>query len=125
MRKKIGNRLAAELKGALWVLAAVLAFHSLIAKPFFIPSGSMLPTLWIGDRLIVSKWPYGWSYVSPSFHILPFIGGRLFGSLPERGAIVIVKPPGLRSAFIKRVTGLSGYTVHVYGGRVCMNARRP
>src|SRR3546814_5313926 len=75
------GRVIAELKGAAWVILAVLAFHSLIAKPFFIPSGSMLPTLWIGDRLIVSKWPYGWSYVSPSIHLLPFIGGRLFGSL--------------------------------------------
>src|SRR3546814_10363830 len=55
------GRVIAELKGAAWVILAVLAFHSLIAKPFFIPSGSMLPTLWIGDRLIVSKWPYGWS----------------------------------------------------------------
>src|SRR3546814_6061817 len=83
----------------------------------------MLPTLWIGDRLIVSKWPYGWSYVSPSFHILPFIGGRLFGSLPERGDIVIVKPPGLRSDFIKRVIGLPGDTVAVEGGRVWLNGR--
>src|SRR3546814_18446446 len=97
MRKKIGNRLAAELKGALWVLAAVLAFHSLIAKPFFIPSGSLLPTLWIGDRLIVSKWPDGWSYVSPRFHILPFFGGRLFGRLPERATLVMVKPAGLHT----------------------------
>src|SRR3546814_11606378 len=47
------GRVIAELKGAAWVILAVLAFHSLIAKPFFIPSGSMLPTLWIGDRLIV------------------------------------------------------------------------
>ena len=117
------GRVIAELKGAAWVILAVLAFHSLIAKPFFIPSGSMLPTLWIGDRLIVSKWPYGWSYVSPSFHVLPFIGGRVFGSLPERGDIVIVKPPGLRSDFIKRVIGLPGDTVAVEGGRVWLNGR--
>src|SRR3546814_20177340 len=65
-----------------------------------------------------------WSYVSPSLHILPFIGGRLFGSLPERGDIVIVKPPGLRSDFIKRVIGLPGDTVVVEGGRVWLNGRR-
>lgn len=117
------SRLVSELKGALWVVLAVLAFHSLIAKPFFIPSGSMLPTLWIGDRLVVSKWPYGWSYVSPSFHILPFVPGRAFGRLPERGDIVIVKPPGMRSDFIKRVIGLPGDTIGVEGGQVWLNGK--
>src|SRR3546814_1943743 len=83
----------------------------------------MLPTLWIGDRLIVSKWPYGWSYVSPSFHILPFIGGRLFGRLLERGNTVIVKPPGLRPDFIRRVIGFPGVPVAVEGGPVWLNGR--
>ncbi len=122
--KKTGNRLVTEIRGAFWLVLAVLAFHSLVAKPFFIPSGSMLPTLWIGDRLVVSKWPYGWSYVSPSFHVLPFLPGRLFGRLPERGDIVIVKPPGANSDFIKRVIGLPGDTVAVEGGRVWLNGRR-
>ena len=123
MKRKAGNRLIAEVKGAFWLILAVLGFHSLVAKPFFIPSGSMLPTLWIGDRLIVSKWAYGWSYVSPSFHVLPFIKGRLFGRLPERGDIVIVKPPGLPSDFIKRVIALPGDTVAVEGGRVWLNGK--
>ena len=123
MKRKAGNRLIAEVKGAIWLILAVLGFHSLVAKPFFIPSGSMLPTLWIGDRLIVSKWAYGWSYVSPSFHVLPFIKGRLFGRLPERGDIVIVKPPGLSSDFIKRVIALPGDTVAVEGGRVWLNGK--
>ena len=50
-----------EIKGLLWVLVAVLIFHSLVAKPFYIPSESMMPTLLKGDRLVVSKYPYGWS----------------------------------------------------------------
>jgi len=61
-----GSALWREIKGLLWVLLAVLAFHSFVAKPFYIPSESMMPGLWTGDRLVVSKYPYGWSYVSPT-----------------------------------------------------------
>jgi signal peptidase I len=60
-----------ELRAILFLILAVIAFHSLIAKPFYIPSESMMPGLLKGDRLVVSKYPYGWSWVSPSFHVLP------------------------------------------------------
>ena len=59
-----------EIKGLLWVLLAVLAFHSFVAKPFYIPSESMMPGLLTGDRLVVTKYPYGWSGCRPSFHII-------------------------------------------------------
>ena len=119
----------------MWVLLAVLAFHSFVAKPFYIPSESMMPVLLKGDRLVVSKYPYGWSWVSPSFQIrgdlprpvlrqprkagvpLPFMSGRVLGKLPKRGDIVIVTPPGQNSDYIKRVIGLPGDTVEVRGGR--------
>lgn len=55
-----------EIKGLFWLLIAVLTFHSFIAKPFYIPSISMMPTLLVGDRLFVSKYAYGWSHVSPT-----------------------------------------------------------
>jgi hypothetical protein len=98
----------AEIKAIFWLVLAVLAFHSFVAKPFYIPSESMMPVLLKGDRLVVSKFPYGWSWVSPSFHIFPQTSGRLFGSLPERGDIVIVTPPGKSADYIKRVVGLPG-----------------
>lgn len=60
-----------EVRGLVLMLLAVVAFHSLLAKPFYIPSQSMMPNLLVGDRLVVSKYPYGWSWVSASFHILP------------------------------------------------------
>ena len=83
-----------EIKAIFWLVLAVLAFHSFVAKPFYIPSESMMPGLLKGDRLVVSKYPYGWSWVSPSFHIFPHWQGRLLGKMPERGDIVIVTPPG-------------------------------
>jgi len=60
-----------ELRGLALMLLAVLGFHSFIAKPFYIPSISMMPGLLVGDRLIVSKYPYGWNWSSVSFHLAP------------------------------------------------------
>ncbi len=111
----------AEMKGVLWLILAVLAIHSFIAKPFYIPSESMMPVLLKGDRLVVSKYPYGWSWVSPSFHVLPPSDGRLFGALPERGDIVIVTPPGQTADYIKRVIGLPGDTIEMIEGQLYIN----
>ncbi len=110
-----------EIKSIGLLLLAVLAFHSLVAKPFYIPSVSMMPGLLVGDRLIVSKYAYGWSWVSPTFHILPRMEGRLFGSLPERGDVVILTPREQSSDYIKRVIGLPGDTIELRGGQVFLN----
>ena len=137
-----GQMIWREIKGLFWVLLAVLAFHSFIAKPFYIPSESMMPNLLTGDRLVVTKFPYGWSYVSPTIPnpaailrnlllrrsepwtiTLPFSKGRLLGSLPERGDVVIVTPPGGNQDYIKRVIGLPGDTVEVRDGRLILNGR--
>ena len=132
-----------EAKGLFWLLLAVLGFHSFIAKPFYIPSESMLPGLLVGDRLVVSKFAYGWSFVSPTIPNpvaivedvvlrrpadswavqLPFVKGRLWGSTPERGDVVIVTPPGQNSDYIKRVIGLPGDTLAVRGGVVILNGK--
>jgi signal peptidase I len=118
-----GSALWRELKGLLWVLLAVLAFHSFVAKPFYIPSESMMPGLLTGDRLVVSKYPYGWSWASPSFHILPPMPGRVLAKLPDRGDIVIVTPPGTRTDYIKRVIGLPGDLLQMVDGTVLINGR--
>ena len=130
-----------EVKGIFWLILVVLGFHSFIAKPFYIPSESMLPGLRIGDRLVVTKFAYGWSFVSPTIPnpvaifkgvvlrqqedswsvSLPFIHGRLFGSLPTRGDVVIVTPPGTHNDYIKRVIGLPGDKLAVRGGIVFLN----
>ncbi len=112
-----------EARGIFWLVLAVLGFHSLVAKPFYIPSESMMPTLLVGDRLVVTKYPYGYSYVTPTFHVLPFIRGRLFGSLPERGDIVIVSHPVSHTDYIKRVIGLPGDLIEMHGGILYLNGR--
>jgi signal peptidase I len=113
-----------EIKAIFWLILAVLAFHSFIAKPFYIPSESMMPTLLKGDRLVVSKYPYGWSWVSPSFHVLPQRPGRLLGEMPERGDIVIVTPPGKNTDYIKRVIGLPGDRIQMIAGQLYINGAR-
>lgn len=110
-----------EIKGIFWLVLAVLAFHSFVAKPFYIPSESMMPGLLKGDRLVVSKYPYGYSYVSPTFHLMPETKGRLFGRLPERGDVVIAVPIGQREDYIKRVIGLPGDKLEVRNGTVLLN----
>ena len=112
-----------EVKAIFWLILAVLAFHSFVAKPFYIPSESMMPVLLKGDRLVVSKYPYGWSWVSPSFHVFPRTDGRLWGEMPQRGDIVIVTPPGQSSDYIKRVIGLPGDTIELVDGNVYLNGR--
>ncbi len=121
--KKAGTDWWGEIKAVFWLILAVLGFHSFIAKPFYIPSESMMPVLLKGDRLVVSKFPYGWSWVSPSFHILPRMDGRLFGRLPERGDIVILTPPGQTSDYIKRVIGLPGDTIEMVRGTLYINGK--
>jgi len=113
----------AEIRGLAIMLLAVLGFHSLIAKPFYIPSESMMPNLLVGDRLVVSKYPYGWSWVSASFHLLPRSDWRIAGKTPAYGDIVIAVPPDRPEDYIKRVIALPGDKIALVDGRVRLNGK--
>lgn len=113
----------AELRGLVLMLLTVLAFHSLVAKPFYIPSPSMVPTLFTGDRLVVSKYPYGWSWVSASFHIFPRGHARIWPATPEYGDVVIVVPPNSDEDYIKRVVALPGDRIAVVDGQIVLNGK--
>ncbi|MCR2835100.1 signal peptidase I [Qipengyuania sp. RS5-5] len=113
----------AEIRGLALMLLAVLGFHSFIAKPFYIPSTSMVPNLLVGDRLVVSKYPYGWSWVSASFHVLPRGDWRVWPGTPEYGDVVIAVPPSRDEDYIKRVVGLPGDTIEVRKGQIILNGK--
>jgi signal peptidase I len=109
------------LKSLLILAIAAWVLRSLIVAPFSIPSGSMLPTMMIGDYLFVSKWPYGYSSASFPFEFPPF-KGRVFSSLPDRGDVVVFEGP-MGQDVVKRVIGLPGDTIAVEGGEVTLNGK--
>lgn len=111
----------AEIRGLALMLLAVLAFHSFVAKPFYIPSESMMPNLLVGDRLVVSKYPYGYNWSSLSFHPLPRSDWRVFGGTPQYGDIVIPLPPDRDEDYIKRVVALPGDRIAIVNGRIVLN----
>src|SRR3954468_20864954 len=80
------------------------ALRSLVIQPFNIPSGSMLPTLYIGDYLVVAKWPYGYSRYTFPFSF-PSFSGRLLSHPPKRGDVVVFRHPSEEADLIKRVIG--------------------
>jgi signal peptidase I len=113
----------AEIRGLATMLLAVLAFHSFVAKPFYIPSISMMPNLLVGDRLVVSKFPYGWNWASASFHVLPRGAWRVLPGTPQYGDIVIVVPGNRSEDLIKRVVALPGDRIAVRGGQIILNGQ--
>jgi len=118
--RKTGS-LRESLKTIVYAVAIALCVRTFLFEPFNIPSGSMKPTLLVGDYLFVSKYAYGYSRFSLPFS-LPLFEGRIFGSLPERGDVVVFKLPSDESTdYIKRVIGLPGDRVQVRGGVVYVN----
>ena len=81
----------------------------------------MMPGLLVGDRLIVSKYPYGWSWSSISFHLAPRGTWRLLGATPQYGDVVIVVPRGQDQDYIKRVVGRPGDRIEVIDGQIILN----
>lgn len=118
--------------GGFWETIKTIIYAVLIAmfirtfayEPFNIPSGSMIPTLLIGDYLFVSKFSYGYSSHSLPFSV-PLIPGRILRTDPERGDVAVFKLPSDNSTdYIKRIIGLPGDRIQVRGGRLYINGQR-
>src|SRR5947199_3432515 len=104
------------IRTVVYAVLIALVVRTFAIEPFNIPSGSMIPTLLVGDYLFVSKYSYGYSRFSMPFSPNLF-SGRIFGRLPERGDVVVFKFPKDNSTdYIKRIIGLPGDRIQVREG---------
>jgi signal peptidase I len=105
------------------VIAGLIAIgiRTVAFEPFNIPSGSMIPTLLVGDYLFVSKYSYGYSRYSLPFSP-PLFSGRIFASMPRRGDVAVFKwPRDNRTDYIKRIIGLPGDRIQMRQGQLFIN----
>jgi signal peptidase I len=127
---RVAEKSAEKAKsGGLWetvkviiqALLIALVFRTFLYHPFNIPSGSMVPTLLVGDYLFVSKFSYGYSQYS--FPVtLPFIEGRIWRAEPERGDVAVFRlPRDTDTDYIKRVVGLPGDRIQMRQGVLHIN----
>ena len=106
------------------IVLAVFVAKGALAEPFYVPSGSMEPTLLIGDALLASKYPYGYGTASLPIQINLPETGRVFGETPKLGDVVVFRWPGNRSqAWVKRVVGLPGDRIQMRQGQLFINDR--
>jgi signal peptidase I len=124
MAKRKSGGIVETIKTIVYAVVIAIGIRTLVLEPFNIPSGSMVPTLLVGDYLFVSKFAYGYSeYSLPSFMQVPF-HGRIFGSLPHRGDVVVFKLPSNPSIdYIKRIVGLPGDHIQVIHGVLYINGQ--
>lgn len=121
--KKHDSALWENIKVIIQALLLAMVIRTVFFQPFTIPSGSMMPTLLVGDYIFVNKFSYGYSKYS-----LPFspdlFEGRIFESEPERGDIAVFRfPPNPSIDYIKRIVGLPGDRIQMIGGVLQVNGQ--
>lgn len=115
--------LGETVKTVIYAIVIAVLIRTFWFEPFKIPSGSMYPTLEVGDFLFVSKYTYGYSKHSFPFSF-PEFSGRIWQDLPERGDVVVFKfPKDNKTDYIKRIIGLPGDKVQVKNGRLYINGK--
>lgn len=113
--------LAETLMTVFYAILIAVTIRTFLFEPFKIPSGSMYPTLEVGDFLFVSKYTYGYSRHSFPFSF-PGFSGRIWADEPKRGDIVVFKfPKDDKVDYIKRIIGMPGETVQIKEGRLYIN----
>lgn len=97
-------------------------FRSFLFEPFNIPSGSMIPTLQVGDHIFVKKWDYGYSRYSFPFGSWKLWNGRFFGEKPNQGDVIVFRNPVNESLdYVKRLIGTPGDKIQMIAGRLYIN----
>jgi signal peptidase I len=101
------------VRTVIYAVLIAIVVRTVAFEPFNIPSGSMVPTLLVGDYLFVSKFAYGYSRYSLPLG-LPLFSGRIFERQPQRGDVIVFKLPRDNSTdYIKRLIGLPGDRIQV------------
>lgn len=110
-----------NVKTIVYAILIAVGIRTFAFEPFNIPSGSMIPTLLVGDYLFVEKFSYGYSRYSFPFSP-PLFSGRIFGSLPKRGDVAVFKfPRDNTTDYIKRIIGLPGDHIQMREGHLYIN----
>ncbi len=111
------------IKTIIYAILIAIVIRTFLFEPFKIPSGSMYPTLHVGDYLFVSKYTYGYSKHSFPFS-LPLFNGRVWADTPQRGDVVVFKfPQDNKTDFIKRIVGLPGDKIKMQDGILYINGK--
>ena len=117
------RRIFDEIKGLVVTGGLLLFAGTAIGQPFIVPSGSMEPTLMIGDEIAAAKYAYGYGRYSAPFGVIP-IKGRVLDSPPERGDIfVFALPRDPKQTYVKRLIGLPGDRIQMKGGELFINGQ--
>jgi signal peptidase I len=123
MKSKNKGGFLETLKTVVYAVLIAMVVRTIGYEPFNIPSGSMIPTLLVGDYLFVSKFSYGFSKHSVIFS-LPLIPGRIWYTEPKRGDVAVFKLPSDNSTdYIKRIIGLPGEKIQMRNGRLFINGK--
>ncbi len=101
-----------------------IIFRSLLMEPYNIPSGSMIPSLQVGDHIFIQKWTYGYSRFSFPFGSWNLWNGRFFAAHePQVGDIIVFRKPGGMVEYVKRLIGQPGDTIQMKSGRLYINGK--
>jgi signal peptidase I len=123
-KKRASGGIFETIKTIIYAVLIALVVRTVAYEPFNIPSGSMIPTLLVGDYLFVSKFSYGYSRYSLPFDLPLFSGRILEFHQPDRGDVVVFRLPSDPSTdFIKRVIGLPGDKVQMKESQLYINGQ--
>lgn len=116
------NRTIKEMKGLFGALVFALLIRTFLFQPFNIPSGSMYPTLMVGDYILVTKYSYGYSKYSFPFAFAPLSGRHMENRKPEAGEVIVFTNPKAPSMdYIKRLIGMPGDRIQIKAGILHIN----